>query len=136
ATYILRRADAATTLVVPQAALHGGSGATLLSLSRFQLTADGRPAPRLSGNFATGGAGLPQITGRLERQPGGRLVTRMALADYHAGDARIALPRLTLVQLADGALGFAGEAHLSGALPGGRAENLVLPLEGNWSAAR
>lgn len=136
AQYILRKAGPATNLVVPQAALRGGSGATLLSLSRFQLTADGKPAPRLSGNFATGGVGLPQIAGRLERQPGGRLVTRMTMPDYRAGDARVAVPRLTLVQLPTGALGFAGEARLSGALPGGHAENLVLPLEGNWSPGR
>lgn len=134
ATYVLRRAGPATNVVVPQATLQGGSGATLLAISRFQLTADGRVTPRLAGNFATGGAGLPQIAGRLERQPGGRLVTRMTMAEYRAGDAKIALPRVTLVQLANGALGFAGEARLSGALPGGHAENLVLPLEGNWRA--
>jgi hypothetical protein len=140
ASYVLRRAGAATNIVVPQATLRGGSGATLLSLSRFQLTADGGVAPRLSGNFATGGTGLPQIAGRLERQPGGRLVTRLTMADYRAGAAgeraRLAVPRLTLVQLASGALGFSGEARLSGALPGGRAENLALPLEGNWSPRR
>ena len=134
--YILRRAGGTTHLVVPQAWLRGGSGATLLSLSRFQLTADAKSAPRLSGNFATGGAGLPQIAGRLERQQGGRLLTRMTMAGYGAGDARVAVPELTVVQLASGALGFSGEARLSGALPGGRADNLVLPLEGNWSSAK
>ncbi len=140
ASYILRRVGTAINVVVPQAALRGGSGATLLSLSRFQLTSEGAGTPRLAGNFATGGAGLPQIAGRLDRQPGGRLVTTMTMADYRApdagGDAHIALPRLTLVQLANGALGFSGEARLSGALPGGRTENLALPLEGNWTALR
>lgn len=136
ASHVLRLAGGTTNLVIPQAALRGGSGATLLSLSRFQLTRDGAGPPRLAGNFATGGPGIPQIAGRLERQPGGRLVTRMTLADYRAGDARVALPRLTLVQLPNGALGFSGEARLSGALPGGRAENLALPLEGSWAAAR
>lgn len=136
ASHMLRRTGRAMNLVVPQAALRGGSGATLLSLSRFQLTTEGEGPPRLSGNFATGGAGLPQVAGRLERQAGGRLITRMTMADYRAGDARVALPGLTLVQNADGALGFAGEARLSGALPGGRADNLVLPLEGNWTPGR
>jgi hypothetical protein len=136
ASYILRRASGATSLIVPQAGLRGGSGAMLVSLSRFQFgAADGAP-PRLAGNFATRGPGLPQITGRLERRPDGALVTRMTLAEYRAADAGIAVPRLALVMLPDGALGFSGEARLSGALPGGRAENLALPIEGNWSAAR
>ena len=134
--FILRKAGDAYNLVVPQGALIGGaSGETLLSLSRFQLTAEGDAPPRLAGNFATGGAGLPRIEGRMERSPGGGLVMRMTMADYRAGDARLALPRLTLVQLRGGALGFEGEARLSGALPGGRAENLLVPLQGNWSSA-
>lgn len=136
AGYIVRRSGRALNLVVPQATLRGGSGATLLEVSRFQLTAEGAGTPRLAGNFATGGPGLPRIAGRLERPPGGQLVTRITMPDYRAGDARVALPRLALVQLANGALGFSGEARLSGPLPGGRAENLVLPLQGNWSAAR
>jgi hypothetical protein len=136
ASYILRRSGGATNLVVPRAALHGGTGATLLAVSHFQLTAQGAGTPRLAGNFATGGAGLPRIAGRLERRPGGRLVTRMTMAEYRAGGAALALPKLTLVQLADGALGFSGEARLSGALPGGRAENLQLPLDGNWGAGQ
>jgi hypothetical protein len=135
ARYILRRAGETVSLVVPQGALRGGSGATLLALSRFQMTAAPGASPRLSGNFSTGGAGLPQIEGRLERRAGGDLVTRMTMAEYRAGDARLALPRLTVVQLAGGALGFSGEVRLAGALPGGRAENLSLPLEGNWSQA-
>jgi hypothetical protein len=134
--FILRKAGDAYNLVVPQGALIGGaSGETLLSLSRFQLTAEGDAPPRLAGNFATGGAGLPRIEGRMERSPGGGLFMRMTMADYRAGDARLALPRLTLVQLRGGALGFDGEARLSGALPGGRAENLLVPLQGNWSSA-
>jgi hypothetical protein len=136
ASYILRRSGSAMNLVVPQASLRGGSGATLLAVSHLQLTAETAGPPRLAGNFSTGGEGLPQIAGRLERQSGGRLVTRMTMAEYRAGDARLALPRLTLVQLANGAIGFSGEARLSGALPGGRAENLQLPIEGNWGGGQ
>jgi hypothetical protein len=136
ASFVLRRAGDATHLVVPQASLRGGGGATLLSVTRFQLTSSDGGPPRLSGNFATGGPGLPQLSGRLERGEGGRLLTRMSMPEYRAGDASIAVPRLTVVQLANGALGFAGEARLSGPLPGGRAENLQIPIEGNWSRAR
>jgi hypothetical protein len=134
--FIMRRSGSTYNLAVPQAALIGGkSGAALLSLSRVQVTAEGELPPRIAGNFASGGAGIPLIEGRMERPPGGALVMRMAMADYRAGDARLALPRLTLVQLRDGSMGFEGEARLSGALPGGRAENLLVPLQGNWSSA-
>ena len=37
--------------------------------------------------------------------------------------------------MSGGAIGFAGRAIVSGALPGGRVENLALPIDGNWSAA-
>lgn len=136
ASYVLRKAaDGALNIVVPQAALRATGGAdTLLSLSRFQLTTgQGMPA-RLGGNFSTGGKDLPRIAGRLDRRPGGQLIMHMTMADYAAGPARLALPRFELVQLPNGALGFAGEARLSGALPGGHAENLQVPLSGNWSS--
>jgi hypothetical protein len=134
-TFLLRRGGDDLNIVVPRATLRGGSGQTLLALSRIQLTTGGRGSPRLAGNFSTGGEGLPRITGRMEGRAGGQLAMRVAMAEYRAGDARVAVPELTLVQLADGALGFAGEARLSGALPGGHADDLMLPLDGNWSSA-
>jgi hypothetical protein len=136
ANYILRRSGPSTNLVMPQATLRGGSGAMLLSLSRVQFSATGGATPRLAGNFATGGGELPQITGRLEQRSDGALITRVTMSEYRAGGARLTVPSLTLVQLANGSLGFSGEALLSGALPGGRAENLALPLEGSWRASR
>ena len=133
ASFLLRGSEGMFSLVAPQASLRGGSGAVLLSVSRLQLSADGKTAPRLAGNFATGGEGLPRIVGRMERSPGGGLVMRLAMAEYAAGPARLAVPQLTLVQSERGALGFSGLARLSGPLPGGAARNLVLPLDGNWS---
>jgi len=133
ANFLLRQTDNMVSLVVPQAALRGGSGQTLLSLSRVRISTKNGAAPELAGNFATAGEGLPRIAGRLERAAGGRLAMHLAMADYSAGEARAAVPRLTVIQHANGVLGFAGEARLSGALPGGSTKNLVLPLEGNWS---
>lgn len=133
ATFILRRAADGTSLVVPQARVTGGSGSALLSLSRVQALLGGAGGPAISGNFMTGGPGLPRLSGRMEQLAGGRLVARMAIADYRAGSARVAVPRLMVAQAAGGALGFSGEARLSGDLPGGRAEGLVLPVQGNWS---
>lgn len=134
ADYTLRRSGEVLSLTVPSATLRGRNGETLLALSRFNLLSNGTGTPRLSGNIATGGAGLPQIAGRMERRAGGSAVARLRMAEYRAGDARIALPELMLVQGSGGAVGFAGSAAITGALPGGRVEGLVLPLDGNWSA--
>ncbi len=132
-SYVWRQTGAVTNLVVPRAVLRGGSGSDLLSLSRLQFTAGGSTGPHLSSNIRTGGTGLPRLEGRVERGAGGQIVTRFAMQEYRAGDARLALPRLTLVQNARGGLGFSGSAMLSGPLPGGRAERLALPILGNWS---
>ncbi|MCB2061032.1 MAG: YdbH domain-containing protein [Novosphingobium sp.] len=134
--FIVRRTGDATSMVVPRAVLRGGSGQALLSLSRFQISAGGEAPPRIAGNFATGGKDLPRIAGRMERRPSGGLAMRMQMPEYRAGSSRIALPELMIVQSDGGELGFAGEARLSGPLPGGQAEGLVLPLAGNWSSAR
>jgi len=135
-TYIVRRSPRRLDLVVPQAALRGTSGSTLLAISRLQLTREGQGPPLLAGNFATGGEGMPKIEGRMERRAGGALAMRMAMAEYRAGAARLEVPRLSLVQLAGGALGFTGVARLGGPLPGGHAEGLVIPVDGNWSSRR
>jgi len=129
----LRRTGARTSLVVPEARLRGGSGATLLALSRFQLVTGGNAAPRLSGNFTTGGEGLPRIAGRMEQRPGGAVAARLTLAPFEVGGSRLAIPELVLVQRGDGAIGFSGRVLASGLLPGGRADGLVLPLAGMWS---
>jgi hypothetical protein len=132
-SFTVRKAGEVMTAVVPQAALRGGSGETLVALSRFQLSTAATGVPRLSGNFSTGGADLPRIAGRMERQTGGGVLLRMSMAEYRAGDASVALPELVLVQGRGGALGFSGRARLSGALPGGFAQDLELPLSGNYS---
>lgn len=141
ASFIHRQTGPDGNLVVPQAALVGGSGQTLLALSRFQLSAGGPEssssnAPRITGNFATGGAGMPKISGRMERSGGGALALRMAMLEYAAGTSRLAVPELVLAQASNGALGFAGSLRLSGPLPGGAASNLAMPVEGTWSPGR
>ena len=133
ARYIWRGGPDGPTLVVPQALLSGGGGDVLFGLSRLRV-APGSDSIRLSGNFSTGGAGLPRMVGRMEQGPRGQTVLRLRMAEYGAGDARLAIPELVVAQAADGALGFAGRAIASGALPGGRAERLVLPIDGRWSA--
>jgi hypothetical protein len=131
----LRRTGERTSIVVPEATLRGGSGATLLALSRFSVVTGGA-APRFAGTFATGGEGLPRLVGRMEQRPGGTVQVRMSMAEYAAGASRLALPELVLIQRPDGVLGFSGQVRASGALPGGRAEALLLPVSGNWSPSR
>ena len=135
--YIARLTEAGLALTVPQASLRGGSGQTLLAISRFQLSPSSGTTPRLAGNIATDGTGLPHISGRMERPSGGEAVLRLTMAEYRggarAGEARLALPQLVVAQDRRGALGFAGRVVMSGPLPGGAARNLIVPLEGNWS---
>ena len=135
ASYVLRQTGGGVSLVIPQGELQGGSGQVLAALSRFHLTSSGAGSPSFSGNLATGGAGLPRITGRIERRPNRSSVGRLAMAEYSARGGRLAIPQLIVVQLANGALGYSGVARMSGALPGGSAQNLVIPLDGNWSSA-
>ncbi len=129
--FVLRQTGSITNLVVPQASL-----GSLLALSRVQLTAGNDGPMRLSGNFSTGGKAMPQLSGRAERGASGGFTLRAKMPDYAADGARLALPELVLVQGADGGLGFAGLAKMSGALPGGSAQNLALPIDGNWSSSK
>jgi hypothetical protein len=129
----MRNTPDSFSLVIPQASLRGGSGATLFSLSRFLFGSDGKGTPQLAGNFATGGLGLPQITGRVEQQGVSGTQLRLSMAEYRAGGGSLSAPGIDIVQHPDGAIGFAGQFRASGALPGGSANNLVVPLSGDWS---
>jgi hypothetical protein len=129
----LRRADGVFSLTIPQAALTGGSGERLLTLSRVQYGGGG-DLPRLSGNFATGGRDLPRIEGRIVQRGGEGFAAQLAMATYAADGGSIAVPDLAIVAKGAG-VGFAGRAIVSGDLPGGHAEGLLLPLSGNWSSA-
>src|SRR5690606_2298999 len=57
-------------------------------------------------------------------------------AEYPAGNSRLTIPELVVLRRPDGAFGLAGQVRATGALPGGRAEALVLPVSGNWSPSR
>ncbi|WP_333604989.1 YdbH domain-containing protein [Novosphingobium sp.] len=130
---ILRRSPEGMSMVVPHGALKGGSGVSLLTLSRVQAMFPATGRPHVTGNFVTGGRQLPQVSGRMESY-GGALAMHVDMPEYSAGNARIALPRLALAVSADGTLAFSGQTAVTGDLPGGRAENLVLPIDGRWAA--
>lgn len=134
----LRKTGDMFSLVAPQARLRGSSGATLLALSRFQLAGSSTGgALRFSGNFTTGGPGVPQISGRMESRGGrGAAELKMRMARYSAGGGSLELPELSVAQGANGALAFSGRALASGAIPGGSAQGLVVPFSGNWSSGQ
>ena len=131
-----RRSDDGYSLVVPTARLRDRAGASLLALSQAQLTTRSDDGLRLAGNFATGGDGLPQIVGRMERTPRGSTALRLQMARYGNEDSSLAVPQLVLAQGQGGNWGIAGRVIASGAIPGGRVEDLEVPLAGNWSAKR
>ena len=132
ANVIVRHGPDETSVVVPRGSLRGGSGAALLSLSRVQALF-GAGAPRITGNFASGGRDLPRLSGRMESR-GANLALNVEMPEYRAGDSRLAVPALTVRQQGDGSLVFAGQARMSGALPGGMTRDLLLPVDGTWSA--
>jgi len=122
------------SLVAPGATLRGGSGQTLLQLSRFQISGHGQRTPTFAGSFSTGGAGLPRIAGSLEQAAAGRALFRVTMAEYRAGGGALAVPDMLVAQLPDGSLGFSGTAKLSGAIPGGSVTNLILPVQGAYAS--
>ncbi len=132
----LRRNGASgMTLVVPQARLVGGSGQDLLTLSKFQVASgSGEGPPLLAGNFATGGTGLPRVTGRMERGRAGQALFRLTMAPWRAGGGSLAIPAMMIAQGSDGTLDFDGTTLVSGAIPGGAVENLNLPVNGSYGA--
>lgn len=129
-----RKQEGDWSLVVPSASVRGGSGEQLLTVSRFQLAGSGDRTPRMAGAFRTGGAGLPHVRARLEQSAPGRAVFSVAMDEYRAADGSVSIPALTVAQIGDGSLGFAGAARVSGAIPGGRVQGLELPLHGAYSA--
>nr|WP_086493451.1 YdbH domain-containing protein [Novosphingobium panipatense] len=137
ANLVLRRGEEGLSLVVPRGSVKGTSGASLLSFSRVQAqlaSGKGRNRAVVTGNFASGGQGLPQVSGRMESDALGHLALQVEMQEYAAGDSRLAVPRLALTQSPDGAMRFTGETRISGALPGGGAKGLVLPIDGRWAA--
>lgn len=132
ASLTARKTGSVLALVVPAASLRGGSGDTLLSLSQLAVTGSASGTPRITGNVATGGVGLPRIVGRMERAQSGSAVLRLRMANYAVGGSALEIPELVLAQARDGTLGFAGRARASGPLPGGSTQGLVLPLQGSY----
>ncbi len=129
ASFTARQVEERTSLSVPEAFLRGGSGTTLLAVSRGQVSLGEGGLPLFSGNFQTGGAGLPQMAGRMEQAASGALELRMAMREYRAGSSSLALEDMRLLQGQGGQLALTGRALASGALPGGMVSGLDVPID-------
>ena len=130
--YVLRGHGSALSVIVPEAHVTGSSGARVLTLSRLAVDSAPGRGLGLSGNVTSGGPGLPHITARLEPLGRGRQMALVSMADYRAGSARLAMPDMRLT-LGAGGLAIAGRIAVSGALRGGEAGNLALPVDGRWN---
>lgn len=130
---VIRSSEQATRLIIPDARLRSGSGEIILALSQINWGLGNAAPDGGQGNFVSAGQGLPRINGRISEEASGGFSLRLALADYMAGDSRLAVPRLTLEQTAPEAYRFSGLVTASGAIPGGQISGLELPLEGRWS---
>jgi len=118
-------------LAVPTLVLRRGHGGQRLAQVDHlaMVGGDGR-IPRLAGNFSTGGADLPTITGTMTAGALRGAQFRLAMAPYAAGGAQLAVPGMAVTQVGDGSLGFSGTVVLSGPLGQGRVDGLVLPVDG------
>ena len=121
----------ALSIVVPEANLTSASGKRVLAISRLSWSrpGDAREA-RLSGNFLSGGADLPQISGRIDQTGSGPLSARLSLAPYAVGTDRIAIPSLSVRGTGASGYAFAGLVKASGAIPVGSIDRLEMPLNG------
>ena len=118
-------------VAIPSLMLRGGrSGQILARLDQIAVTDAADGIPRLTGNVRTGGADLPAMTGTMQSGDRRGAHFNLAMARYDAGTAQLAVPAMTVTQLGNGALTFAGTVALGGPIGSGRVDNLVLPVEG------
>lgn len=127
-----RRSEDGFTLHLPAARLRDTQGESLIAASQVQFSTRTQGAPRLAGNFATGGAGLPRVRARMQRGSDGSAVLQMQMAPYRSGKSLIAVPRLTIAQTAAQSWHISGLLEAGGPVPGGEVAGLSVPLEGRW----
>jgi hypothetical protein len=133
---MIRHKGDVVSLVIPSAQLASRRGERVLALSQLSAGLSGGGLTGLRGNLLAGGAGLPNINGRMEQNADRSWSLRLAMTEYSAGANRLAIPRLAVRQGPGGVVRFEGLASASGDLPGGAVSGLDVPLEGSWSAAR
>lgn len=133
-----RRNGTGQSLVIPEARVAGEGGETILALSRFNWSAPDDEESGLgevAGDFFVGGPSLPQINGRMTQDDRGQLALRLSMEEYREGANAVAVPGLSMRQLASGRFRFAGQAKLSGDIPGGLMSGVSVPLNGDFESS-
>ncbi|MDJ0643335.1 MAG: YdbH domain-containing protein [Erythrobacter sp.] len=125
----VRQSEDGITILIPEARLRTQADDTLVALSRFNWSSTGR----LTASLASGGEGLPSITGRMVQSSGSELVLRVEMEEYAAGADSLEVPQMLIRSRTDGSLEFEGLAVASGAIPGGDIDRLIVPIEGTFS---
>lgn len=134
ASVTVRNNESGLAIIIPEGRVTNPTGDPLLALSRVSWAPGGASREgALTGNFITGGTGLPQINGRMEQRGRGPLQMRMAMADYADGTNRFGLPQFRLEQSRGGDIRFSGVVDASGEIPGGSVSRLSLPIKGMLS---
>lgn len=127
----LRRNPGQWSVVAPVLTVTGSGGRQmpLATITRAMVAGGGPAGPTLSGAFALAGRDWPALHGGVSSSAGGATRIALAMDDYRAGDAVVAVPALTVVA-GRGTLDLHGALRLSGALPGGHVDDLTVPLDG------
>jgi len=131
----LRSDSTGLSLDVPQAQWLAMGKEPVVALSRLVFERpEGEASGRLQGEIKSGGHGLPAINGSITQRRNGARLARFAMQDYQVGQDSFAIPRMQLRQSPNGSVRFDGVFAASGALPDGKIEQLIGPIEGAWSA--
>lgn len=111
-------------------------GRPLIEATRLAFNSGNARYPfQLSGDVRLVGEGLPRLRAAIRPNENGSHAIDLNLAEYRAGNAMLAVPRLAAVMAPTGDIRFTGAARMTGPIPAGRVEGLELPLTGRWSSA-
>jgi hypothetical protein len=121
-----------TSLAMSGLRAHSRSGASVaLAGGRgIRITFAGpRPRPSIDGTIRIAGGGLPRAVVQLSpRRPGVAIAGAARIAPYAAANARIALSPVRFAVAPSGATQVDTVATVSGPLPNGRIDGLLLPI--------
>ncbi len=125
--------DGSASLMIDGLSLLTRSGARINQSGILQIKND-RTGLTLSSpiSLALSGGGLPSGKVALRIGKGNAWVGELALNEYRAGGASLAVSKLAFAGRPGGVWSFDGRAMLTGPLQGGYVNNLNLPIDARW----